>query len=88
MQKIEIITLHYIKNYGSVLQTYATQKKFELMGYECEVIDYIRPNAEEKEELKSGLGRKNFGSNKLIKYLMTFWINISIYLSIILLMKN
>ena len=69
MQKIEIITLHYIKNYGSVLQTYATQKKFELMGYECEVIDYIRPNAEEKEELKSGLGRKNFGSNKLIKYI-------------------
>lgn len=68
MNKIEVITLHYIKNYGSVLQTYATQRKFELMGCKCEVIDYIRPNAEEKEELKNGLGKKKFGSNKLKKY--------------------
>lgn len=45
--KIDIITLHYIRNYGSVLQTYATQAKFEAMGYEAEIVDYVRPNAED-----------------------------------------
>lgn len=43
MKKIAIITLHAVKNYGSVLQTYATQKIFEDMGYEVSVIDYRRP---------------------------------------------
>ena len=32
MKKVAVVTLHYIRNYGSLLQTYATQKKFELMG--------------------------------------------------------
>lgn len=45
MAKVAVVTLHYIRNYGSVLQTYATQKKFESMGYEVEVVDYVRPNA-------------------------------------------
>ena len=42
--KIEIITLHNINNYGSVLQTYATQEIFKSLGYETEVIDYWREN--------------------------------------------
>lgn len=67
-KKISVITLHYIKNYGSVLQTYATQKKFELMGYETETVDYIRPNAEEKALLKDGLKSKNFGKNFVKKF--------------------
>ena len=40
--KIDLITLHAVKNYGSVLQTLATQKIFESYGYEVEVINYIR----------------------------------------------
>lgn len=40
--KINLITLHAIKNYGSVLQTLATQTLFESYGYEVEVINYIR----------------------------------------------
>lgn len=40
MKKIDIITLHRIVNYGSVLQAYATQKVFENRGYEVEFIDY------------------------------------------------
>lgn len=40
--KIDLITLHAIKNYGSVLQTLATQTLFESYGYEVEVINYIR----------------------------------------------
>lgn len=39
--KVAIITLHRVFNYGSVLQTYATQRIFEKLGYNVEVIDYI-----------------------------------------------
>lgn len=60
MKKVEIITLHYISNYGSVLQTFATQKKFENMGFSAEVIDYVRPNAKPKELIKNGLALKNY----------------------------
>lgn len=65
MSKIAVITLHYIRNYGSVLQTYATQKKLELMGHKVEIIDYVRPNAEEDAMLKDGLESKHFGKNVL-----------------------
>lgn len=39
--KISLITLHRVFNYGSVLQTYASQKVFEDAGCEVEVVDYI-----------------------------------------------
>lgn len=39
-KKIDIITLHRIVNYGSVLQAYATQKVFEEKGLDVEFIDY------------------------------------------------
>ncbi len=42
--KISLITLHAVKNYGSVLQTLATQKMFESYGFDVEVINYIREN--------------------------------------------
>ena len=62
--KIDIITLHYIWHYGSLLQTYATCKVFEKLGLETEVIDYVRPNASETEEI-----------NKLKCFFQTFdWI--------------
>lgn len=38
--KISIITLHRAENYGSVLQTYALQKKIEDLGHEAEILDY------------------------------------------------
>ena len=34
--------MHAVKNYGSVLQTYATQKILKNKGYDVEVINYIR----------------------------------------------
>ena len=43
MKKMAVITLHDVKNYGSILQTYATQCYFEKMGYEVTIIDYRRP---------------------------------------------
>lgn len=41
--KIKIITMHRIYNYGSVLQTYATQKFFERYSNDVSVIDYVTP---------------------------------------------
>lgn len=38
--KIGIITLHRVVNYGSVLQTYALQEKLKELNYIPEVIDY------------------------------------------------
>lgn len=38
--KADIITMHMINNYGSVLQTYATCEMFRMIGIEPEIIDY------------------------------------------------
>ena len=40
--KVDVITRHAIGNYGSILQAYATQRVFEKIGYECDIIDYQR----------------------------------------------
>ncbi len=42
--KISLITLHCVNNYGSVLQTYATQQVLSDMGHEVEIVDYYRPD--------------------------------------------
>jgi len=49
--KVSLITLHYIRNYGSVLQTYATQSILERLGYSVEVVNYIRPNSRKESRL-------------------------------------
>ena len=40
--KVAVITRHSIFNYGSLLQTIATEASIEELGYECEIIDYQR----------------------------------------------
>lgn len=45
MKKVVNITLHAINNYGSVFQTQATEYLIELLGYECETIDFVRETA-------------------------------------------
>lgn len=40
--KIAVITRHAVPNYGSLLQTIATQEALNDLGHECEIIDYIR----------------------------------------------
>ena len=67
--KAEIITLHYIWHYGSLLQTYATCKVFEKIGIETEVIDYVRPNADENEEIKAQILEVMTSEPKAIKEL-------------------
>lgn len=44
MKKVAVITLHTVSNYGSCLQTYATQSLIERLGFEAEIIDYWRLN--------------------------------------------
>ena len=41
-KKIAVITRHSIFNYGSLLQTIATQESIKSLGYDCEIIDYQR----------------------------------------------
>lgn len=38
--RIGLVTIYGVPNYGSVLQAYATQKMFELMGHECVLLKY------------------------------------------------
>lgn len=39
--KVGIITLHNVTNFGSMLQTYATQYIIEKLGYKAEIIDFV-----------------------------------------------
>lgn len=43
-KKIGLITIYHVPNYGSVLQTYATQVLLEMLGMECHIINYKYPN--------------------------------------------
>lgn len=54
--KIGLITLHAVKNYGSVLQTLATQELFRSYGYEVQVINYIREDCLDKNLMKYWCG--------------------------------
>ena len=44
MKKADLITLHSVYNYCSVLQAYATQEIFKKHQVDITIIDYIRPN--------------------------------------------
>ena len=65
-KKIEVITLHRIVNYGSVLQAYATQYALENMGYDVEFLDYYP----ERMHLLGMLKRIKNKNNKLKKSLI------------------
>lgn len=69
MKKIAVITLHAVKNYGSVLQTYATQQVLEKLGYKVEIINYIREfNLD--ENIADKVTEKDSGIKKIAKKLV------------------
>ena len=73
--KVALITRHAISNYGSLLQTIATQNVITNLGYECLTIDYIRRNESIVKRELTLLGNKP-EYNKLIKrlaYLLVRW---------------
>lgn len=43
-RKVALVTIYHVPNYGSVLQTFATQCVIENLDYECVVIGYKYPN--------------------------------------------
>lgn len=61
--KVSFITRHAITNYGSLLQTYALQYIIQRMGYEVEVIDYIRED-EDYKKIANSLVKKSKTWNK------------------------
>ena len=67
--KVEIITRHSVPNYGSLLQSYATQKTIEKLGHEAEFINYIE-YAERYQNLASTLIKgKRWDKNPLTRML-------------------
>lgn len=52
--KIGLITIYHVPNYGSVLQTYATQKILQSLGHEVKVIQYNYFNDRYYKEIGRG----------------------------------
>ena len=60
--KASVITLHTVDNYGSVMQTYATQQILKKCGYDVEFVDYWR-----KDNLPHNRAEKMLESSTLQK---------------------
>ena len=67
--KVDIITRQAVPNYGSLLQTYATQKIIEKFGYDAEVIDYIREDEKYENLYKSMIKGKKWEKNFFLKFI-------------------
>ena len=61
MKKVGIVTIYDVPNYGSILQSYATIRIFEKLGYETNIINYTRKN----KWVKSHISNKK--KNNIIK---------------------
>lgn len=70
---IKVITRHAPSNYGSLLQSIATQTVLERLGHNCEIIDYIRDDEHGLSAVTTTLAGKkdwNGGVLKKIAYIM------------------
>ena len=55
--KLEIITLQAVKNYGSVLQAFATQELFREHGLDVSIINYVKNESLDKNLLSFWSGK-------------------------------
>lgn len=63
-----VITRHAVANYGSILQTYATQYTLEKNNIECSIINYVRKDEYGKNIAKTMLKRnKKWNKNILTR---------------------
>ena len=70
LKKVDIITLHRVVNYGSVLQTYALQEKIKEKGFDVEVIDYYPKRLHLFGMLKRIKNKKEiFRKNVIIRFI-------------------
>ena len=68
--KISVITLHTVNNYGSALQTYATQQVLSELGYDVEIVDYWR-----HDNCGEGAVDKALQSSQMQKYKRIWGLN-------------
>lgn len=71
MKKVSVITLQNLKNYGSMLQAYATQELLREKGYDVEIVDYTRPIAKFWNHIL-GYSRKDNLLVRIIKTVILF----------------
>ena len=67
MKKVQVITRHTPINYGSLLQSIATQKIFEACDCQCQIIDYFRTDEEYDKIEKTILKNKKSWNSNLFK---------------------
>lgn len=72
METVGIITMHRVKNCGSLLQAYALQKKIHELGYSVEIIDYLYPN---KNHLALLNGKQGNSFKRIIIKFLSFLIH-------------
>ena len=64
---IKVITRHAPSNYGSLLQSIATQTVLERLGHTCEIIDYIRDDEQGLRGTMTALRGKREWNNNPVK---------------------
>lgn len=64
--KIDVITRHAPANYGSLLQTYAMQVILKELGYESEIINYIRYDEKGKNKASTLLKNSKFWNKNIL----------------------
>lgn len=69
--KIELLTLQCIKNYGSVLQTYATEKILNEFFQEVETIRFVRDDSADDNMLTEWV-KYEIGLKKVVKKIFLF----------------
>lgn len=67
--KVAFITRHTPSNYGSVLQTFATQKAIEALGHEAVCINYIRTDELPENQAKTHLAISRWNKNAATRLL-------------------
>ena len=64
---IKVITRHGPTNYGSLLQSIATQSVLEKLGHDCQIIDYQRTDERGLKMVRTQVSQKDNWGNNLIK---------------------
>ena len=67
--KVDFITRHAIPNYGSILQTYATQEVLKKLNCDSEVINYIRLDETADKTIATNCNIEGSGIKSKIKKL-------------------
>lgn len=71
MKKIGLAVVTYVKNYGSFLQSFATQQTIRSLGYDTEVINIEGINTEIKKARKKYFLKRCLNINELKSYAVT-----------------